>query len=39
MGKLTGKVKHFYEHIPAMVIELEDDLSLGDKKGKFKILE
>ncbi|MEM5799826.1 MAG: translation elongation factor-like protein [Candidatus Aenigmatarchaeota archaeon] len=31
MEKLIGKVKHFYGHIPAMVVELEDDISLGDK--------
>lgn len=31
MEKLIGRVKHFYPHIPAMVIELEDDLKVGDR--------
>ncbi len=30
MEKLIGRVKHFYGHIPAAVIELEDDLKIGD---------
>ncbi len=31
MEILIGKVKHFYGHIPAMVVELEEDLSVGDE--------
>ena len=31
MEKLVGKVKHFYPHIPAMILELEDDLKIGDE--------
>ena len=31
MEKLIGKVKHFYGHVPAMVVELEDELSLSEK--------
>ena len=31
MEKLIGKVKHFYSHIPAMIVELEDDIRIGDK--------
>jgi superfamily I DNA and RNA helicase len=31
MEILVGKVKHFYGHIPAMVVELEEDLKIGDK--------
>lgn len=31
MEKLIGRVKHFYPHIPAMIIELEDDLKIGDE--------
>ena len=31
MEILIGKVKHFYGHIPAMVVELEEDLKVGDK--------
>lgn len=42
MEKLIGRVKHFYGHIPAIVVELEDDLKIGDeiivknKKGEEK---
>lgn len=31
MEKLIGKVKHFYPHIPAMIIELEFDIKIGDE--------
>lgn len=31
MEKLIGRVKHFYPHIPAMIVELEDDLKVGDE--------
>jgi len=31
MEKLVGRVKHFYPHIPAMILELEDDLKIGDE--------
>lgn len=31
MEKLVGKVKHFYPHIPAAIVELEDDIKLGDQ--------
>lgn len=31
MEKLIGKVKHFYPHIPAMIVELEDELKVGDE--------
>ena len=31
MEKLIGKVKHFYSHIPAMIVELEDDVKIGDQ--------
>lgn len=31
MEKLIGRVKHFYPHIPAMIVELEDDLKIGDE--------
>ena len=30
MEKLIGKVKHFYGHIPAMIVELEDELKIRD---------
>ncbi len=42
MEKQIGKVKHFYGHIPAIVVELDDDLKIGDrisvknKKGEEK---
>jgi translation elongation factor EF-G len=31
MEILIGKVKHFYGHIPAIVIELYEDLKMGDE--------
>lgn len=31
MEKLIGRVKHFYPHIPAMIVELEDELNIGDE--------
>ncbi len=31
MEILIGKVKHFYGHIPAMVVELSEDLKIGDE--------
>ena len=31
MEKQIGKVKHFYGHIPAIVVELDNDLKIGDK--------
>lgn len=31
MEILIGKVKHFYGHIPAMVIEIEEDIKVGDE--------
>ncbi len=31
MEILIGKVKHFYGHIPAIVIELNEDLKIGDE--------
>jgi len=31
MEILIGKVKHFYGHIPAIVIELDEDLKIGDE--------
>jgi len=31
MEVLVGRVKHYYAHIPAMVVELEEDLKIGDK--------
>jgi hypothetical protein len=31
MEVLIGKVKHFYGHIPAMVVELDEDLKIGDE--------
>ncbi len=31
MEKLVGRVKHFYAHIPAAIVELEDDLKIGDQ--------
>ncbi len=31
MEILIGKVKHFYGHIPAIVIELNEDLKVGDE--------
>jgi len=31
MEVLVGKVKHYFSHIPAMVVELEEDLKVGDK--------
>jgi hypothetical protein len=30
MEKLIGVVKHFYPHIPAAVVELKEDLRVGD---------
>jgi len=31
MEILIGKVKHFYGHIPAMVVELDEDLKIGNE--------
>jgi hypothetical protein len=31
MEILIGKVKHFYGHIPAMVVELDEDLKIGEE--------
>jgi putative protease len=31
MEILIGKVKHFYGHVPAMVVELDEDLKIGDE--------
>ncbi|MER3570332.1 MAG: hypothetical protein C4348_01890 [Patescibacteria group bacterium] len=31
MEILVGKVKHFYGHIPAIVVELNEDLKIGDR--------
>jgi len=31
MEVLIGRVKHFYAHIPAMVVELKENLKLGEK--------
>jgi len=31
MEVLIGRVKHFYPHIPAMIVELEENLKIGDK--------
>ncbi len=30
MEILVGKIKHFYSHIPAIIIELNDNLKVGD---------
>jgi translation initiation factor IF-2 len=30
MEILIGKVKHFYGHIPAIIVELEESLKIGD---------
>jgi translation initiation factor IF-2 len=31
MEVLVGRVKHYYPHIPVMVVELEESLKIGDK--------
>ncbi len=31
MEILIGKVKHYYAHIPAMIVELEKNLKIGDE--------
>ncbi len=31
MEVLIGKVKHFYPHIPAIIVELNQDLKVGDE--------
>ncbi|GIW67588.1 MAG: hypothetical protein KatS3mg096_456 [Candidatus Parcubacteria bacterium] len=31
MEVLIGKVKNFYGHIPSIVVELEEDLKIGDR--------
>jgi hypothetical protein len=31
MEILIGKVKHYYAHIPAMIVELDEDLKIGDE--------
>lgn len=31
MEVLIGKVKHFYGHIPVIIIKLEENLKVGDK--------
>jgi putative protease len=31
MEILIGKVKHFYGHIPAMIVELNENLIIGDE--------
>lgn len=30
MEILVGRVKHFYGHIPAMVVEVNEELKIGD---------